>query len=440
MGLNTQADTLVSKRSQRFLWISVAGIFVIALGLRIVLWPHQTNRETFDEVEVVQTAMSFAHRGYLGDPYVLPTGPSAHVTPAFPFLIGLAYRYAPDLPTGEAWKNAITMTIACLQFALLPLVARSAGLGILPGVVAGLLGAGIPMVYLDCSGDFEAPLVGLALVDAIIVVLGLQRWRRQRVAALLTGLMWGLTALISAQLLLCGVIYELVLAVLSKSPIRLRASRLGLVAAGVILGVLPWTVRNYIQLGAPVISRDNAGLELDISNSDESAVSFDENLKKGVLLRHHPHVSAAEAMRVRQLGEIRYNQQKKAEAMRWIQTHPGRFAWLTAHRIAAFWFPPGLGTIRLYLRTIVLLGLIGLWLSRTLVKNSLLLFVVLLVAYPLPHYIVQASERYRYPLDPVLLLFTGVTLVRLAVLLPLPRFTERLQPYLAPSQYFRQTP
>jgi hypothetical protein len=228
-------------------------------------------------------------------------------------------------------------------------------------VVAGAVGALVPLLYLDCSGDFEAPLVGLTLVAGALATFWLQHhYEGKRRSSIVAGLTWGLTSMVSPQLCVCGAIYELLL------RLRRRHFRdVVPIAASFIAGVLPWTVRNYIELGSPVFSRDNAGLELYVSNNDEAGVTFDENLARHVLYRMHPHSNPAEATLVARMGEVHYNKLKCAAAKAWIASHPKRFLTLTMQRFAAFWLLCQAGPIiQLYWTGILVGGFWGLHLAR----------------------------------------------------------------------------
>jgi hypothetical protein len=409
-------------------------IFVAGFGLRAALWFHSGARILFNHVEVVQTAMCFARNGFLGNPFILPTGPTAHVTPTFPFLIGLMYKIAPDLRTGETLKNVLTIAIASLQFALLPLLARAARLGIRAGLIAGVIGALMPVLYLDCSGDYEAPLVGLTLILCVLATFRLASPSRAPWNAFSIGIAWGLTALVSAQLLLCGVVYMLAREIFVRDRLRHRIVRIGIFAAGVLAAVLPWGIRNYVELGAPVISRDNAGLELYVSNNDIAAPTLDQNLKNRIFVTLHPHGSVPEAKLVQRLGEIRYNELKRGEAMQWIESHRWRFLLLAFERERAFWFSPGGSLVqRVYWMGIFVLGLAGLIVAGPYRRAKLLIFVVMLSVYSLPHLLIEASARYRYPLNPILLLFTGFFFVWFIERAVAPYLNRSLRRHIAPS-------
>jgi hypothetical protein len=210
-------------------------------------------------------------------------------------------------------------------------------------------------------------------------------------------------------------LYEAMRFVRAQISIRRRLISLGLLAAGCFLALLPWTLRNYVELGAPVISRDNLGRELYVSNNDDAWPTLEDNAKHALFRQRHPNLSLKEARLVQQLGEVRYNRVKKAEALAWIKTHPKRFIKLAVRRYSDFWVETLRGNVLpVYWMAMLVAGLTGLWLCWYEGKGNVLLFGVLLVLFSIPHLFIEAGYRYRYPLNVVLLLYAGFFITRLA--------------------------
>jgi hypothetical protein len=397
---------LLQTRLRRPAW-TTAVLFLLAFFVRGFLWFRTGLHTQIEVVEIVQTALSFARQGVLGNPFILPTGSTAHITPAFPFFLGLIYRFSPNSLIAETLKNIFSIALSSLQYALLPTLAHAAGIGSQKGVVAGVVGAALPMLYLECSGNFEAPIVALTIVLMCIGALASAHWRLGEIrVSFALGLLWGLTSLISAQLMVAGALYGTVE--------RLRQRRFvvaGVFWLGMILAITPWTVRNYVELGSPIFSRDNAGIELWVSNNDRAEALMQDNFDNGTM-RIHPHNDPDEARLVQRLGEVRYNAVKQQIAMGWIDSHRARFAELTWQRFLAFWFPEDADVfVRLYYAIVTVLGITGLILIAVKHIGTVALLVgTVLVVYPLPHYFVQVAVRYRYPLNSTMLLLSCFTL------------------------------
>jgi hypothetical protein len=167
----------------------------------------------------------------------------------------------------------------------------------------------------------------------------------------------------------------------------------------------PWTMRNMRVLGAPIYTRSNLGLEIDISNNDLAGPLEPENYRNGVYHAIHPLQNLQAAQAVRQMGEVAYNKDRLNRALTWIKSHPRRFLTLTAERALYTWFP----NTRVGWRDRIvapftigcLLGLILLWKQQW---PYALLLVLCLAAYTPLYYLIHVTVRHRYPIDWILLL------------------------------------
>jgi hypothetical protein len=120
----------------------------------------------------------------------------------------------------------------------------------------------------------------------------------------------------------------------------------------------------------------------------------------------HPNVSEAEALRVRSLGEYRYNQEKLRTALAWIAAQPTRTAALIGQRAWYFWFPADFGWksyaaqrkrfAALHLLTV--LSFAGLWLAWRRRMACARVLTLWLGLFPLIYYVVQFEVRYRTPI------------------------------------------
>jgi hypothetical protein len=177
-----------------------------------------------------------------------------------------------------------------------------------------------------------------------------------------------------------------------------------------LLGLSPWFVRNYFVFHRIVPLRSNFGLELQISNNDCATAIAAVNVRTGCFARYHPYPNEKEALLVRELGEIRYNDLKLRHALTWIRNHPRRFLTLTVERMLRFWFPsrntspivdltvPGhrRRTILIYLATLLSLpGAVSLWKDRSHPGFALVLWLAI---FPCVYYLHNIDVRYRIPI------------------------------------------
>src|SRR5216684_1072972 len=79
----------VESRSARQLFIV---LFLLTIVVRLGLFFALHRQQVILRSEVEHVAMSLARDGSFGSPYRIPTGPTAHVAPIYPFVLSFAYR------------------------------------------------------------------------------------------------------------------------------------------------------------------------------------------------------------------------------------------------------------------------------------------------------------------------------------------------------------
>jgi hypothetical protein len=176
--------------------------------------------------------------------------------------------------------------------------------------------------------------------------------------------------------------------------------------------VLPWMARNASEVGAFAL-RTNLAVELRVGNSDAASGHYRREL--------HPSDSPAEFLRYRELGEARYARWARGEALEWIGAHPLGFLSLSAARAAAWCFgePPWSDPREDHGRTAradwkswakwlvhLATGVAGLagalaWARARRAPRPILSLVVLV---PPVYCMTHVMERYRFPIEPLLVL------------------------------------
>jgi hypothetical protein len=399
---------------------------------------YQQGPVRFD-AEVGRLARSLLTAGGFADPFGAgPTGPSAHTPPVFP---GLYAAYVVVLGESPAAWMAIKLAAGVALSAwvgLLPLVSRRFGLGVKPGVVGALLAMASALRHFpEWDANYTALLlVVLAIVAAPMVWSDAQDLAAEppqdaRDATSATGVSspasWGLGGL-WALAMHVNAMALILFALWSAAVVWRRRHRLACVPwVGAILFpvllLVPWTTRNWMVLGSPVLLRGNLGLELAVANNDCASPGLLQNLASGCFARQHPDESPAEAARMRSLGEPAYHAQRMVEARAWIAAHPERFVRLTARRLALFWLPSPLDDLgREWAESTPPRRARVVWLSTVLMVAGLMLLVrqapvratvlaVPLVVMSALYAPVQFEDRYRYPILWVTFLVAGYALV-----------------------------
>lgn len=383
---------LIKKFERHAFWIILAASAVVRWGQILVSRPRP-DRELS---ELEQVARSLALHGSFADPYLHPTGPTAHVAPGVPFIIGAVYAVFGIGWQGELVKRFLAALVCSIQYALLPRVAAALGLTRLTGAIAGLLAALIPykgfMETTDSPGEQQYATLSLVL----LFLHTLETWSHPEGSvggAFARGCLWGLATLISPML---GLVFAAV--VLYEVFALHRHARLVAMLAAFAAIQAPWVVRNWIQLHGLVLLRSNFGLEFRISNAPESSALMEDNLSHGLWDRFHPAHSEAEWQRVREIGEAAYNREEMRLAEQEIRRDPGHFLRLTAERVWRFWLEPSRRLKSTLATTFVtLLGFAGLWMLPR--GPGVKLVWLILLSYPLLYYLVQVDRRYRYPVE-----------------------------------------
>jgi hypothetical protein len=391
-------------RSALNLRVWMAIVFGMGLAVRtslILVSPRSANYGG----EPYNIALSLAHHGTYADAFGSGVGPTAHISPLLPIILAIIIRVAGAGTAGHLVNSTLAAIVAASAFALLPVLAIKCRLGMLPGVTAGLVGAAAPINYwAQTAGFWDAPYTMLGLIG--LCVLLSDYWIRQffplRVGVSL-GVLSGVLCLMNATILPVLVGWCIFGMVLFGKNRRAFSRVLATVAVIILISLSPWAFRNYRTLGKGIWTRSNFGLELQLSNRDSVTANLERNVRSPDF--PHPLTQPKEREKIRQMGEVAYQQAKEKEALLWIRNHPARFTQLMVLRIFFFWFPPMLrwwqSTAEALMTLLAIAGLL-----RLFKKNhpSAWLFLAVLAFYPAVYLFIQVSPRYRLPIEPILLL------------------------------------
>jgi hypothetical protein len=163
----------------------------------------------------------------------------------------------------------------------------------------------------------------------------------------------------------------------------------------------PWLLRNYAVFGRFII-KSNFGLELKIGNNPKGLYTH----PGGLSIRE-------EFTQYVRLGEMKYMDWCYDEAMKFIKENPGKFLLLTLRRFSDFWFGTNLVKPELLTelkRLSVILPLpfmvAGIFLAIK-ARLKILPLVTFILLLPAVYYITHVLHRYRYPIEPIILIFAG---------------------------------
>lgn len=354
-------------------------------------------------------------------PFRWPTGPTAWTTPVYPLLFaGVIKVFGPF--TFQAFLAAVLLNILFSTATCVPVFYAGKRLG---GPAIGAAGAFLWAIFpnavvIPFQWIWDTSLSGLLAAALVWATLAVADSRRLRDWAFY-GVLWGL-ALMTNATLLAGLPFLLVwMAYRARKAEGSWFSRPALAAAVTLLCCVPWTVRNYVVFHAFVPLRSVLGLQLWVGNNDQYRDQFPAWM--------HPIDNPGEFAKYVRMGEIAYMREKERAAIEWMLDCPRREAELIRIRVIATW----LGTphpVRDFLRTrslairvvfianfLVAAGaLAGLFV--TLAKRAYRPYFIPLAAFPLlfpiPFYLSEAQFRYRYPIDPLVMLLAAIAVRGLA--------------------------
>jgi 4-amino-4-deoxy-L-arabinose transferase-like glycosyltransferase len=178
------------------------------------------------------------------------------------------------------------------------------------------------------------------------------------------------------------------------------------------IGLVPWTIRNYRVFGKFIVLRSNFGLELWLGNNPSVMGAMSQFA--------HPNDNPAETEKFRRMGEIPYMADKEREAFAFMRTHPMDTINFTFRRFVANWMDftdspvdiwssaPFYGKAFLLMNCVFpLLTFLGALYAHRARPAEALPFAMTLLIFPLVFYLTHSSLRYRFPIDPIMIVLAA---------------------------------
>ena len=399
-------------------WIGLlVRVLVITLGhtyrIRLFQDHFQFGWEMGRIARALATGYGFA------DPFVGHTGPTAWVSPLYPYLIAAVFKVAGVYTAMSAWILLTVNSVfsAATALAVYEIAARcynrkvatwSAWLWVL---YPAALQYAIHWVWeMSLTTMLFAWTLVLALRmrgvgEDVEVSIALDRQSTRR--WLLFAVLWALIALSNPSLLLflpvCGIW------ILLGAPRKAAAVSRAVLASIVFLGcITPWVWRNWTVLHAFIPMRSNLPAEFYAgSGPGSNGFAFTATLP---LVERDPEVVQYKA-----LGEVAYVRQQGAIAKAYISSHRAHYARISFKRFYFYWVSvphpteghPWVEFIReLDYCFLSITGCLGLFLSLRNRIPAAVLFAWAFVLLPLIYYFVTVQARFRHPLEPLIAIFT----------------------------------
>jgi hypothetical protein len=424
-------------------------IFWVGFALRVVvILVGHTYRIRADQgnfnfgFEAGRIARSLATGQGYANPFNGMSGPTAWLPPLYPLLMAAAFKVFGVYTRGAAL--ALMVVDSALSAAIAPAVyeiaarcfdaRRIARRGATVAAPVAVWSAWMWAVYpaalqYAVHWVWEMSVTACLFSWAIVVALRLRRVGSDIVARpihdddavmngapgsvarlslwFVLGVLWGLIALTNASLMLC-----LPATLVWIAWPELRRWRLsGKTVVGAVLTCVafaavlaPWVVRNVRVMGAPVLTRDNFGVEFY-----ESTLERNDGFPWGTTVPLW--TGDPEYQQYVRMGEIAFAKMRGEQAKARIWARPWRTTKWTLDRFLFFWDgTPHAANGHLaneFLRQLSycflsVCGLLGLGLMIRRRVEGAGLFALIFLLLPLPYYLVTVQPRFRHPMEPLI--------------------------------------
>ncbi len=178
------------------------------------------------------------------------------------------------------------------------------------------------------------------------------------------------------------------------------------------IALVPWTIRNYRVFGKFIVLRSNFGLELWLGNNPGVPDTWSPWL--------HPNDSREEAEKYNRMGEIAYMEAKQREAFAFMRTHPADTLNFVFRRFINNWLAitdnpaDAWSASPLRLKAFIVLNvlfsvftLLGALLANRSKPVEAFPYLMVLLIFPLVFYLTHSSLRYRFPMDPIMIVLAA---------------------------------
>ena len=368
----------------------------------MVLFHTYSAKLDFDESGHIAAALA-SGQGF-SNPFGPPTGPTAWLAPAWPYLLSRYFvlfgAYSRAAIVAALMLNCAFSAITCIPIYFASLHTFGERVGRQCAWVWALFPY---TMYWGFRSIWDTALSALLLTVLFMITLhlmakgGAGKWA-------LYGLTWGIAGLTNtAQLAflplagvwICWRRYR-------QGKAFFRGATVGAVLFLATIG--PWIVRDYRVFHKLMPIRGNFGVELHLGNSPTAQGDWQFFL--------HPSQNSVEFNRYRDMGEPAYVKSKLQQALQFIHDQPGRFAFLSFARFFYFWTEPphaekypGIyeGKTFLFL-TATVSAFWGLGIALRQRLPGATLYLLLFLSYPTVYYFTFILTRYRSPIEPEMLI------------------------------------
>jgi 4-amino-4-deoxy-L-arabinose transferase-like glycosyltransferase len=384
-------------------------LVVVGFVYRDFLVPGRDHWEFGYETGKIAYAIANGH-GF-SNPYWIETGPTAILSPVFPYLMSSVFSvfgaYTKAAALAVLGFNSLVSALTCIPVFFL---ARNS-FGLRTAIGAVWIWALFPYaVYFSADSMWSHSLAGLLVMLLLLIAshlearTGLWSWAG-------FGFLWGLAALTTPVVLtlvpflggwICYRLHR------NGKNWKLPAATAAFV---LLVTVAPWMVRNNLVFHQFVFLEDNFWMEVCVGNLGDGQHWWNDAV--------HPAGNNAELVEFRQLGELGYMHRERRQALDFIQNHPGIYLWRSLRRVVYMW--TGFWSLRReYLRgepfdlpniffctSFTVLAMTGLYRAFHGSWTAMMPYALILLAFPVAYYVAHPEISFRQPVDPILVIFAS---------------------------------
>jgi hypothetical protein len=370
--------------------------------------------------ETGNIAAAMAETGTFSSPFGTDTGPTAWIMPGYPFLLALIFKVFGTYSISSAFVALVldciasALTVIPIFFMTNQLYDRKSAL-----VAAALFCFYPPSLWHATGRIWDATLFTMMSLFLLNFLMTIEKtWTLK--TSMLAGLLFGSIAIFKVIILALYPFVSIRILVQKSIRLKVRLQQIGLLTLMILLVLSPWMWRNYLVFGRPLL-RSNFGLELKLGNNSGSE-AYMQTHGRGKIEMHHPIIKKDELEKYRKMGELAYTTFAGNEALAFIRTHPDDFVQLTIQRILYFWVRDldlikgfdghfGIRSKKSAFTTVIYIlplpfMLLGIIIALRSQRPAGIL-ISYLILFPLVYYITHVRQRYRFPVEPVMLIFAA---------------------------------
>lgn len=399
-------------------------IILVAIGIRLffLFWleSYRTASDWDFGYEMGSIARYIAAGEGFSSPFGHPTGPTAIVPPLYPCFLAMIFK---GFGVFSAASAIVILSIHCLvsAFTCVPLyhVARTLFGRETGYLTAAALALHPSSVWYAVNTIWDTTFFTFLGVLMISLTFLLPQNLSYKTSAAF-GAFVGCVALLKSAIL---AFYPFALIwLLLQRPLGWQKTICRIIVMCVLTGVVmsPWILRNYLIFGR-VMFRSNFGLELKLENCSATWEALEKTGDSNVFSLQHPTINSHEFRLYQKVGELRYMDMCLEKAKTFIRNHPGKYMILTLKRISYLWtggwgrdnnwvgnFDASFslsGLKKLFLLLPLPFALIGIALAIRRRLSHVSLPILYILALPGVYYLTHVCSRFRYPIEPILLMF-----------------------------------